>query len=73
MIEEDQAMVAPAILAKPSVEKRMTKDRQRMDRDVIRINSHSSLKGPVAGSGSGPKEIFKIGKKQLSPDEILHS
>ena len=49
----------------------MAKERLRMDSNVIRINPQSTMKGtggPVAMTGSstvatGPKEIFKIGKK----------
>ena len=71
MMEEEQAAANASSSAKTSTEKRMAKERLRMDSNVIRINPQSTMKGtggPVAMTGSstvatGPKEIFKIGKK----------
>lgn len=44
MEEEEELMVlVPPVVGKP-VEKRMHKERQRMDRDIIRISSQHAMK-----------------------------
>ena len=41
-------------------EKRMAKERQKLERDIIRINSHPSLK---SGGGPSPSDtLYKVGK-----------
>ena len=62
MLEENKAVpiisTPPAAPLAPNTkqppEKRMTKERQKLERDTIRINSHSSIK-----SGGGPSNPSK--------------